>query len=283
MKKYLTIISIIFTVLLLTYMLMFVFVKLSVKAAISNIEIQKYLNRQLAIEQFSFSGLNSYEVLNYKISNVPNFNSGLLTSINKIQIKANLFNKNLISLSLNIYGINANLNVKELSNLPNALANCPFKLNIPFDNIKLSSATVRILNNKSDKVSVITIENISLKIKNILSKSPIDFTVNFKVTNGNENFTVYAKCVFDIKNQELKIVDATVVSDNSAVYIKGVIAQIFSNENMNFNIEILGDKNVVNKIVNVFSKTAEAELDLKPKTKLFVKGSLNKTLIEIEQ
>ncbi|MCK9582863.1 MAG: hypothetical protein M0Q46_04520 [Endomicrobiales bacterium] len=284
MKKLFIFISVLLIVLLLAYLSLFVFVNSAIKTLVANAKIEKYLNRQVTLGKFSVSGITAYSASNFSISKVPNFNAGLLASAKKIQIQTGFFKKEkLITFSLDVAGVNANISIKELANLPSALVACPVKFCIPIKSIILTSATVNVYQNEADTKPVVFIDNISLKIADLFIEKPFDFTASFKVINGNENFTVYSKCVFDLKKQEIQILDATIVSDNSAVYVKGKIAQIASKDNMNFDIEISGDKNVVNKIVNVFSPATEAELELKPKTKIHISGTLNKTLLEIEQ
>jgi|GEM_PF-6297273 len=283
MKKLFIFISVLLIILLLVYLSLFVFVSSAIKTSVANAKIEKYLNRQVTLGKFSLSGITTYSASDLSLSKVPNFNAGLLASVKKIQIKTKLFKEKFITFSLDVTGVTANLSVKELSNFPSSVGACPVKFCIPVKSVKLSSSTVNVYKNETDLKPIVVLDNISFRVTDIFIEKPFDFVISFKVINGNENFTVYAKCVFDFKKQELQILDGTIVSDNSAVYIKGEITQISSKDNMNFDIEISGDKNVVRKIVNVFSPAAEVELDLKAKTKIYVSGTLNKTLLEIEQ
>jgi len=283
MKKLFIFISVLLIILLLVYLSLFVFVSSAIKASVANAKIEKYLNRQVTLGKFSMSGITAYSASNFSISKVSNFNAGLLASAKKIQIKTKFFKEKFVTFSLYVTDVTANLSAKELSNFPSYLVACPVKFCIPVKSVKLSSTTVNVYQNETDLKPIVVLDNISFKVADFFIEKPFDFIMSFKVINGNENFTVYAKCVFDLKKREIQILDATIISDNNAVYVKGKIAQIASKDNMNFDIEILGDKNVVSKIVNVFSPATEAELELKPKTKIHISGTLNKTLLEIEQ
>ena len=283
MKKFFIFIVVFITVFLLIYLSLFIFINSSIKTSITNIKVEKYLNRQVTLSKFYLSDITAYSASDFSISKVPNFNAGTLLAVKKVQIKANFFKEKLITFSLHASGLNANVSAQDLAKLPSSLVVCPIKFCIPIKSISLTSATVCVYKNEIDTKPVVSIENISFNAADLFVEKPSNFITAFKIVNGNENFMVYATCALDIKRQKFQIIDATIVSDNSAVYLKGTIEQIADKDKMNFDIEIAGDRNVVKKIINVFSPSTEAELELKPKTKIHISGTLNKILVDVKQ
>lgn len=253
-----------------------------------------FLNRELSLKNISFGALSGLEIIEFSVSEYPDFKSGTFFKADRLLIKfkatpllyhrmevnefilesPHFHFKNPVNIFSNKYykRFNRYFSPADTAERPFAVPMF-FSSKLSISDFKINRGKISFGSTQADSLHL-ALEDVNISADKVISTAPFKFSAKFTIEKNDIDLHFNIDGAINMADQKIKFEKASIKHRDSSLDLTGTAKDIFDKEKLSYLLDIQGDKKITEELFKLNRDCFAFQLDETDNIDMRIYGTL---------